>query len=98
GFRHVLVREGAYASLPKAERSELHARLAAFLDGEESRVDELVGYHLERAFRYRVELGTEDGATDLAARAGARLGEAGLRAARRGDVPAAVNLLGRTIA
>jgi tetratricopeptide (TPR) repeat protein len=96
-FHHVLVRDVAYASLPKAERSELHARLAGFLDGETSDVDELVGYHLEQAFRYRVELGTDDGATELADGAGTRLGTAGLRAARRGDLPAAVNLLGRAV-
>jgi DNA-binding SARP family transcriptional activator len=96
-FHHVLVRDVAYASLPKAERSELHARLAAFLDGQAAGVDELIGYHLEQAFRYRVELGTDAGATGLAAGAGARLGSAGLGAARRGDAPAAVNLLGRAI-
>ena len=94
-FHHVLVRDVAYASLPKAERSELHERLADWLD-ERGEPDELVGYHLEQAYRLRAELGRPDGrARRLAADAGGRLGAAGIEAWKRGDAPAAVNLLGR---
>ena len=94
-FHHVLVRDVAYASLPKAERSELHERLADWLD-ERSEADELVGHHLEQAYRLRAELGRLDGrARRLAAAAGGRLGAAGIEAWKRGDAPAAVNLLGR---
>jgi DNA-binding SARP family transcriptional activator len=94
-FHHVLVRDVAYASLPKAERSELHERLADWLD-ERGEPEELVGYHLEQAHRLRAELGRLDGrARRLAAAAGGRLGAAGIEAWKRGDAPAAVNLLGR---
>ena len=89
------MRDVAYASLPKAERSELHERLADWLD-ERSEPDELVGHHLEQAYRLRAELGRLDGrARRLAAAAGGRLGAAGIEAWKRGDAPAAVNLLGR---
>jgi DNA-binding SARP family transcriptional activator len=95
-FHHVLIRDVAYASLTKAERSEHHARLAEFLDAEATGSDELLGYHLERAYRYRVDVGTVDAAARvLADAAGARLGAAGIAAAKRGDAPAAVDLLGR---
>jgi ATP/maltotriose-dependent transcriptional regulator MalT len=61
-------------------------------------LDEFVGYHLEQAFRLRSELGESDGrARRLAYDAGQRLGVAGMRAFRRGDSPAAANLLGRAI-
>ena len=89
------MRDVAYASLPKAERSELHEQLADWLD-ERGEADELVGHHLEQAHRQRAELGRLDGrARRLAADAGGRLGAAGIAAWKRGDAPATVNLLGR---
>src|SRR5262249_53709100 len=58
-FHHVLIRDVAYSGLPKAERAELHERLADWLvDGS----DEIVGYHLEQAYRCRAELGLLDSA------------------------------------
>src|SRR5262249_19897599 len=94
-FHHVLVRDVAYASLPKTERAGLHERLADWLD-ERGETDELVGYHLEQAYRLRTELGHIDGrARRLAVDAGGRLGAAGIEAWKRGDAAAAVNLLGR---
>ncbi len=102
-FRHALIREAAYDGLSKESRSDLHERHAAWLervlgdrvaDGEE-----FVGYHLERAYGYRAELGPTDGdALALADRARSRLGAAGLRAFRRGDVRASINLLERACA
>ena len=58
-FRHLLIRDAAYEALPKATRAELHERFAAWLEtrGAELVEDEIVGYHLEQAFRYRGELG-----------------------------------------
>jgi DNA-binding SARP family transcriptional activator len=92
-FHHVLVRDVAYASLPKAERAELHEQLADWL-GERGKADELVGYHLEQAYKLRRELGRVDGrARRLAADAGARLGAAGVAAWKHGDTTATVNLL-----
>jgi DNA-binding SARP family transcriptional activator/tetratricopeptide (TPR) repeat protein len=94
-FHHVLVRDVAYASVPKAERAEIHERLADWLD-ERGEADELVGYHLEQAFRLGSELQPVDRRLRrLAADAGVRLGAAGIAAWKRGETPATVNLLGR---
>ena len=94
-FHHVLVREVAYASLPKAERADLHERLADWLDDRGER-DELVGYHLERAYRLGTELRPVDRRLRrLGADAGAILGAAGIEAWKLGDSPAAVNLFAR---
>ena len=54
------MRDAAYDALPKAERAELHERFADWLEehgAELVELDELVGYHLEQAYRYRLELG-----------------------------------------
>ena len=87
-FHHVLLRDAAYASLTKADRADLHERTAAWLDRDGPGDDALVGYHLEQAVRYRRELGED--ADELAAAAGERLGEAGMRVWRTNDVAAAV--------
>jgi class 3 adenylate cyclase/tetratricopeptide (TPR) repeat protein len=101
-FRHLLMRDAAYEGLPKAERAELHERFADWLAEhgvELVELDELLGYHLEQAHRYRQELGPPDEyGRALAVRAGERLGLAGRRALARGDLGAAVNLLGRAVA
>jgi class 3 adenylate cyclase/tetratricopeptide (TPR) repeat protein len=102
GFRfgHILVRDAAYESIPKSVRAELHERFAAWLErraGERaSEYEEIVGYHLEQAFRSAAELGpVDEGGRGLAARAGERLANAGLRARARGDMAASANLLVR---
>ena len=59
-FRHLLVRDAAYDALPKATRAELHERFAGWLveNGRDLvELDEILGYHLEQACRYRAELG-----------------------------------------
>jgi predicted ATPase/class 3 adenylate cyclase len=95
-FRHALIRDVAYATMPLASRAPLHERFADWLDERPGEYDEIVGYHLEQAHRLRAQLGTLDEASaDLALRAGRRLGAAGRRALARGDVPGALNLLGR---
>jgi class 3 adenylate cyclase/tetratricopeptide (TPR) repeat protein len=99
-FRHVLIRDAAYEAVPKQIRADLHERCAAWLEkvaGDRlPELEEVVGYHLEQAYRSRIEvLRPDDDALALAARAGVRLGAAGRRALARGDVPAAVNLLDR---
>jgi DNA-binding SARP family transcriptional activator len=99
GFRHGLVRETVYRAMPKAERSDLHERHADQLDRRTPTADELVGYHLEQAFLLRAELGPLDRhGRQLSVDAGRRLGEAGMRALKRVDYPAAVNLLRRATA
>jgi tetratricopeptide (TPR) repeat protein len=60
---------------------------------------ERAGHHLEQAYNYRAELGPlTDDDRGLAARAAGLLAIAGRRAFGRGDMPAAANLLGRSIA
>ena len=98
-FRHLLIREAAYAAMPKELRAQLHERYAEWLErtADESafELDEIVGYHLERAFVLRQELGTRD--EELAIRAAARLLAAGRRALNRADHPAAAGLLQRAV-
>src|SRR5207248_58766 len=77
-FRHLLIRDAAYDALPKAMRAELHERFADWLERHGDslvEVDEILGYHLEQAWRWRKELGAPD--TALALRASGRLGAAG---------------------
>jgi class 3 adenylate cyclase/predicted ATPase len=97
-FRHLLIRDAAYEGLSKAARASLHARFAGWLE-ERGRLlvelDELVGYHLEQAFRYQEQLGEPD--SGLAERAGERLAVAGRRALSRGDDRAAASLLERAL-
>jgi class 3 adenylate cyclase/tetratricopeptide (TPR) repeat protein len=99
-FVHALVRDAAYESAPKELRAELHERFADWLElrasDRVSELDEIIGYHLEQAWRYRQALG--ESADDLARRAGDDLAVAGERAARRGDRGATVNLLERVLA
>ena len=95
-FRHLLIRDAAYDALPKEVRGDLHERFANWLElnGQELiELDEIVGYHLEQAARYRRDLSRPDG--DLAERAGLRLAAAGVRAAARQDLAGTMNLLGR---
>jgi len=95
-FHHVLVRDVAYASIPKAERAALHEGVAEWLDASGDAEDELIGLHLEEAHRYRHDLAPDDPHTaGLAVAAGERLGAAGMRAHERGDSPAAASLLSR---
>ena len=95
-FRHTLIRDAAYAQIPKETRSTLHEAFAAWLEERPGDSEELVGYHLEHAYRYCEELGRMDNrAIELAARAGSRLATAGRRALVRGDMPASASLLGR---
>jgi DNA-binding SARP family transcriptional activator len=97
-FRHVLIQDVTYRATPKRKRATLHERFADRL-GDAEALDEIKGYHLERAYRLRLELGQADrGIRQLAADAGARLGAAGIRAWKRSDVPATVNLLDRATA
>jgi class 3 adenylate cyclase/tetratricopeptide (TPR) repeat protein len=99
-FRHMLIRDAAYERLPKSERAELHELFAGWLDqtagDRRSEVEEMVGYHLEQAFRYRKELApVDEHARELARRAAQRLIAAGGRALERSDIAATVNLYGR---
>jgi class 3 adenylate cyclase/tetratricopeptide (TPR) repeat protein len=100
-FRHQLIRDAAYDGMSKELRAQLHERFADWLEARPMTfpiVDELVGYHLERAVRLRRELGEASGSTEpLAARASASLAVAGRRAAQRDDQAAASALLARAV-
>jgi tetratricopeptide (TPR) repeat protein len=98
-FHHVLIRDAAYGTLPKAQRAELHERFARLFESRPTRSEELIGFHLEQAHRYVVELEAADGrAARLASEAGGHLSAAGLRAVKSGDMPAASSLLRRASA
>jgi tetratricopeptide (TPR) repeat protein len=99
-FAHILIRDAAYNSIPKRSRADLHERFANWL---ESRLggdapDEIIGYHLEQAHRYRTELDqVDETAQALGRRAAQRLGAGGRRAFARSDASAAVNLISRAV-
>ncbi|MGE5459083.1 MAG: hypothetical protein ACM3WR_00500, partial [Solirubrobacterales bacterium] len=84
-------------AVPKRQRAALHERFADWLVSAlgEDAPDEIVGYHLEQAFRYGAELGAP--VPVLGERAAERLASAGRAARSRRDVAAAVNLLGRAV-
>jgi class 3 adenylate cyclase/tetratricopeptide (TPR) repeat protein len=102
GFRfgHSLIHDAAYEAASKELRAQAHERYADWLEaraGEQvMQYEEILGYHLEQAQRFRTELGRADAA--IARRAAQRFAAAGQRALARGDVPAALNLFGRSIA
>jgi class 3 adenylate cyclase/tetratricopeptide (TPR) repeat protein len=97
-FRHLLIRDAAYDALPKATRADLHRRFAAWLEEHGKslvELDEILGYHLERAALYLAELGMPD--PSLAEEASRRLAAAGERMYWRGDRRAALSLLRRAV-
>jgi class 3 adenylate cyclase/tetratricopeptide (TPR) repeat protein len=98
-FKHILVRDAAYAATAKRLRASLHERFADWVErraGDRlAEFEEIVGYHLEQAHRYQSELGAAD--PELAGRAAERLAAAGRRALWRGDERAAANLLERSL-
>ena len=102
-FRHILIQEAAYRSIPKSLRAELHHRYADWIEVSVSDPfparSEILGYHLEQSVRYRTELWPGDPeSAALSQRAAGHLETAGVAAHDRGDDLAAVNLLDRTTA
>jgi class 3 adenylate cyclase/tetratricopeptide (TPR) repeat protein len=96
-FKHVLIRDVAYASLSKSERAKHHASFAGWL--RERAGDELLeirAHHLDHAASLLAEL---DGAppADLALEAAAALHEAGRRALAREANQAARHSLLRAV-
>jgi predicted ATPase/class 3 adenylate cyclase len=99
-FRHILIRDAAYEAVPKAQRAILHEGFADWLEHRigtrRIEFEEIIGYHLEQAYRYRLELKPEtEVERRLAERAAGLLAEAGGRAFIRGDMTAAGGLLAR---
>ena len=101
-FRHLLIRDAAYDAIPKHERAKLHEAFADWLEqvaGDRvAEQEEILGYHLEQAYRLRAELTlpTEQDRS-VSGRAATHLVAAGRRSYERGDTAAAVNLLTRAL-
>jgi len=99
-FGHSLIHDAVYEAAPKELRAEAHERFADWLERRAGahvlQYEEILGYHLEQAYRLRAELRHPD--VMLAHRAAERLAAAGERALARGDVPASINLLERAVA
>ena len=103
-FGHAVIKDAAYRSLLKRTRAELHERFVDWAEpinrerGREIEFEEILGYHLEQAYRYRTELGAIDGrAMEVGRRGAAKLSSAGRRALTRGDMPTAASLLARSV-
>jgi len=101
-FGHSVIKDAAYRSLLKRTRAEIHERFVNWAEpinrerGRELEFEEILGFHLEQAYRYRGELGPiDEAARELGRRASEKLVAAGRRAFGRGDSPAAANLLRR---
>jgi class 3 adenylate cyclase/tetratricopeptide (TPR) repeat protein len=97
-FRHGLIRDVAYASLPKTSRGAYHRRLAAWLASRSSADDlvEIRAYHLDEAAQIARELEGRVPA-ELASDAAAALERAGRRALSREANRAARRLLARAV-
>ena len=63
-FRHVLIRDVAYASLPKGRRADAHVEMAGWAMehavGREDQIAELLATHYVHALNYRKQLGDTD--------------------------------------
>jgi tetratricopeptide (TPR) repeat protein len=99
-FTHILIRDAAYAAIPKTIRAQLHERFADWIEGKSrgraGEYEEILGYHLEQACRAWSEMGSKNGHIQaLGKRAALQLASAGRRAFARGDMPAAVSLMSR---
>ena len=100
-FKHILVRDVAYAALPKARRAALHARVAKDLAAQPAdRSAELVeirAYHLEQAVQLETELHARPSEA-LRQQALAALEASARKAWLRGDNRAALSFLERCLA
>jgi DNA-binding SARP family transcriptional activator len=94
-FRHPLIHDAAYASIPNSDLARLHETVADAYD-ERRAGDEVVGFHLERAALLRPE--PDRRGRRLVEDAGTRLGSAGIDACKRGDAGTAARLLERATA
>jgi class 3 adenylate cyclase/predicted ATPase len=96
-FHHILIRDAAYAAIPKRQRAALHERYADWLVSTlgEDAPDEIVGYHLEQAYQHAEAMGSAD--PSVAERAADRLAAAAHSARSRRDAAASVNFLDRAV-
>jgi class 3 adenylate cyclase/tetratricopeptide (TPR) repeat protein len=104
-FQHALLRDAAYQGLLKETRAVFHEEFVRWADrvneeaGRGQEFEEILGFHLEQAFRYWSDLGpVDEHVRSLGTDGAIRLASAGNRARDRGDMPAAASLLGRAAA
>jgi class 3 adenylate cyclase/tetratricopeptide (TPR) repeat protein len=102
-FEHIMIRDTAYDGILKRARADLHTRFVDWADNVNRdravEFEEILGYHLEQAWRYLSELGPlDDHGLAIGADGSRRLASAGRRAFVRGDLTAAAALLGRAAA
>jgi class 3 adenylate cyclase/tetratricopeptide (TPR) repeat protein len=94
-FKHALTHDVAYATLPRAERRELHCRVGSWVEdvapGREAEMAELAAYHFDRALEYG------ETSTQVRARAYELFLVAGEAALVRVAVDSAERLLGRAL-
>ena len=80
-FGHQLIRDAAYNGIPKGERAGLHERFARLIEERAGpnvvEVEEILGYHLEQAVRYRHGAGPPRRARGCARARGSRAAGAG---------------------
>ena len=99
-FRHGLIRDVAYSSLSKAERTRVHDHYSRWLEtaaGERAQeYAEIVAYHAERAFALAHELDAT-GAADLGRRAFKLLSRSAAGASARGEFRASRELNDRAL-
>jgi DNA-binding SARP family transcriptional activator/class 3 adenylate cyclase/tetratricopeptide (TPR) repeat protein len=97
-FAHALIREAAYDAMPKQLRAELHEKMANQLKATASPQADVVGYHLERAYRFSAELApVRDRQRTLATEAAEWLDAAAWAAFLRGDASGGAGLLERAV-
>src|SRR5688572_4712478 len=100
-FKHVLIRDVAYSTLPKSERSRLHDRygrwLGETLGDRRHEIADIIAFHAEQAFLLARELVAE-GAPALGRRALDLLLEAAAAARDRMDTHAALGMYERAAA
>ncbi len=97
-FSHLLVRDAAYASLPKSQRAAFHDRFGQVLEaeaGDPHQVTEILAHHAERALTLSLELALEgDSVTNRARRAlewSLSMGERAMTRRDRATIEAALN-------
>ncbi len=94
-----MIRDTAYDGILKRARADLHERFVDWADHANrdrgAEFEEILGYHLEQAWRYLSELGPlDDHGREIGEDGARRLASAGRRAFARGDIPGAASLLG----
>ncbi|HMQ26374.1 MAG TPA: adenylate/guanylate cyclase domain-containing protein, partial [Acidimicrobiales bacterium] len=93
-FHHILIRDAAYRRLLKKTRAQLHQRVGEWTERTSVSLtgdhEAAIAHHLERASRYRLDLGLDDAETAaLGRRAAALLQVAAASSLARDDLPAA---------